>query len=139
MSVATATALTLTVDEKATLRTAAYGAVSLLAAASGSPHKVATHGSIALYSGTGPIGYALAEKSKIKDLSGKSVAELADKVFPALAEAVALLEKKSPAEVDNFRAAVGVALATGVHALKGGPTPGVTAMLAKIEAALTTA
>lgn len=42
-------------QDKTTLRTAAYGAIELLAAASaagGSPHKVATDGSIALGVGT---------------------------------------------------------------------------------------
>ncbi|WP_330256141.1 hypothetical protein OG874_17170 [Nocardia sp. NBC_00565] len=43
--------ITLTDQNKTTLRTAAYGAVSLMAAAdaTGSPHKAATNGSAALY------------------------------------------------------------------------------------------
>lgn len=58
--------ITLTDQDKLTLRTAAYGAVTLLAAAdaAGSPHKVATDGSIALASATGPVGHVLAEKSR---------------------------------------------------------------------------
>ncbi|GAA1560602.1 hypothetical protein GCM10009678_49370 [Actinomadura kijaniata] len=46
------------------LRTAAYGAVTLMSAAdvTGSPHKVATQGSIALSSATGLVGHVLAEK-----------------------------------------------------------------------------
>ncbi|MBC9717630.1 hypothetical protein H9Y04_34370 [Streptomyces sp. TRM66268-LWL] len=142
MSVATTSAaLTLSADEKAVLRTAAYGAVSLLAAAdaAGSPHKVATHGSIALGSGLGPVGHALAEKSKVSGLGGKSVAEMADTVFPALTEAVALLTKKSPAEADNFRSIVTTALEAGIHARKGGATPVMTAMVARIDSALNAA
>jgi alpha-D-ribose 1-methylphosphonate 5-triphosphate synthase subunit PhnG len=90
--------INLTDQDKLTLRTAAYGAVSLMAAAgaAGSPHKVATRGSIALASATGPIGYVLAERSKIKGLSGKSVAELADRVLPALTEAMSVLKKQDP-------------------------------------------
>ncbi|MFD2357521.1 hypothetical protein ACFSTC_61970 [Nonomuraea ferruginea] len=75
--------ITLTDQDKRTLRTAAYGAVSLLAAASGKPHKVATGGSVALYSATGPVGHALAEKTRDIDLNGKSVAALADHVLPS--------------------------------------------------------
>ncbi|WP_431933884.1 hypothetical protein [Nonomuraea jabiensis] len=48
--------LTLTDQDRTTLRTAAYGAVS--------PHKVATEGSIALATATGPIGHVLAAKTK---------------------------------------------------------------------------
>ena len=109
--------LTLTDEDKQTLRTAAYGAVSLMAAAgaAGSPHKVATQGSIALASATGPIGYVLAEKSKIKGLNGKSVAEIADHVLPALTEAMSVLKKQDPAEAANFRSTVLVALDAGTR------------------------
>ena len=92
--------INLTDQDKLTLRTAAYGAVSLMAAAgaAGSPHKVATQGSIALASATGPIGYVLAESSKIKGLDGRSVAEIADHVLPALTAAMNLLRAQDPAE-----------------------------------------
>ncbi|SDK38935.1 hypothetical protein [Streptomyces indicus] len=141
MSVATtAAALSLSADEKATLRTAAYGAVSLLAAVDGTgqPGKIAAHGSMALYAGTGPVGHVLAEKAKVHDLSGKSVAEIADKVFPALTEAVALLAERNPAEAENFRAIVLLALESGAHARKGGATPVMADMTARIAAALST-
>ncbi|MFF4015376.1 hypothetical protein [Streptomyces sp. NPDC001843] len=131
-------AITLTAQDKDTLRTAAYGAVSLMAAAdaAGSPHKVATHGSIALTSATGPVGHVLAEKSKIKDLNGKSAAELADHVLPALTTAMTLLRKQDPAEAENFRSTVGVALDAGMRAHKGEPGPALTEMYRKIAGAL---
>ncbi|WP_245548149.1 hypothetical protein [Nocardia pneumoniae] len=58
--------ITLTDQDKTTLRTAAYGAIALLAAADaiGSPHKIATAGSIALGSATGLVGHVLAEKAR---------------------------------------------------------------------------
>ncbi|MFE2882776.1 hypothetical protein ACUXZZ_17565 [Streptomyces graminifolii] len=130
--------INLTDQDKNTLRTAAYGAVSLMAAAgaAGSPHKVATQGSIALASATGPIGYVLAEKSRIKGLNGKSVAELADHVLPALTEAMSVLKKQDPAEADNFRGTVLVALDAGTRADKNADSPVMTDMTRKITAAL---
>ncbi|WP_416964760.1 hypothetical protein [Streptomyces sp. Agncl-13] len=130
--------INLTDQDKLTLRTAAYGAVSLMAAAgaAGSPHKVATQGSIALASATGPIGYVLAERSKIKGLDGKSVAELADRVLPALTEAVSILKKQDPAEADNFRGTVLVALEAGTRTGKDQSSPVMADMIRKITGAL---
>jgi len=130
--------INLTDQDKLTLRTAAYGAVSLMAAAgaAGSPHKVATQGSIALASATGPIGYVLAERSKIKGLDGKSVAELADRVLPALTEAMSILKKQDPAEADNFRGTVLVALEAGTRTDKNQSSPVMADMIRKITGAL---
>ncbi|TGB13288.1 hypothetical protein [Streptomyces sp. MZ04] len=130
--------LNLTAQDKLTLRTAAYGAVSLLAAAdaAGSPHKIATQGSIALASATGLVGYVLAENSKVADLGGKSVAELADTVLPALTAAMTLLKKQDPAEADKFRAVVGVAMETAAQTRQGGPSLTMTDMTRKITEAL---
>ncbi|KAB8178827.1 hypothetical protein [Microbispora catharanthi] len=130
--------VTLTDQDKITLRTAAYGAVSLLAAAgaAGSPHKVATAGSIALTSATGLVGHVLAEKSTGMNLDGKSVAELADHVLPALTSAMSLLKKQAPAEADNFRGTVIVAVEAATLAQKGGPSPTMADMARKITAAL---
>ncbi|MFF8657661.1 hypothetical protein [Streptomyces huasconensis] len=138
MSVTLPLPLTLSVQDKNILRTAAYGAVSLLAAAdaAGSPHKIATHGSLALASATGPVGHVLAEKSKIGNLNGKSVAALADQVLPALTAAMHLLKKQAPGEADNFRATIDVALEAASRARKGEPTPAMTAMTRKITEAL---
>ncbi|MEV0339664.1 hypothetical protein AB0H49_11600 [Nocardia sp. NPDC050713] len=130
-----ASSITLTDQDKATLRTAAYGAVSLLAAAGGKPHKIATDGSIALYSATGLVGHVLAAKSKDIELKGKSVAELADQVLPALTAAMNLLAEQDPAEADNFRSTVLVAI-DAAQARAGSPSPTVAEMTRKITAAL---
>ncbi|MEV0381934.1 hypothetical protein [Nonomuraea sp. NPDC050643] len=130
--------LTLTDQDKATLRTAAYGAVSLLAAAdaTGKPHKVATNGSIALASATGPIGHVLAAKTKDIDLNGKSVAELADHVLPALTAAMTLLKQQDPAEADNFRNTVIIAIEAATQTHEGRPSPTLADMTRKITEAL---
>ncbi|MEV6430865.1 hypothetical protein [Nocardia sp. NPDC051463] len=121
--------------DELTLRTAAYGAVSLLAATGSSPHKAATDGTIALTSATGLVGHVLAEKSKSVNLTGKSVAGLADEVLPALTAAVNLLAKQAPTEADNFRSTVLLAIeAAQIH--QGAPNPTMTEMSRKITAAL---
>ncbi|MCK2218142.1 beta-lactamase family protein [Actinomadura sp. ATCC 31491] len=111
-------------QDKRTLRIAAYGAVSLMAAAdaAGSPHKIATNGSIALATATGLIGHVLAGYPKGKDLPGKSVAEIADRVLPALTAAMNLLKQQDPAEAGNFRRAVLVAVETA-QTHQGRPSP----------------
>ncbi|MEU6427018.1 hypothetical protein ABZ860_14085 [Microbispora sp. NPDC046973] len=134
----TTMSITLTEQDKITLRTAAYGAVSLLAAAgaTGSPHKVATEGSVALASATGLVGHVLAEKSTGMNLNGKSVAELADHVLPALTASMSLLRKQAPAEADNFRGTVLVAVEAAARAQKGEPGPAMADMARKITEAL---
>jgi hypothetical protein len=132
-------AITLTDQGKNTLRTAAYGAVTLLSAAgavAGSPHRIATQGSLALSSATGQVGHVLAENSKIAHLDGKSVAEIADHVLPALTSAMSLLTKQDPAEADNFRSTVLVAVEAAVRPKKGEPSPVMAEMVRKITAAL---
>lgn len=132
-------AITLTDQDKNTLRTAAFGAVTLLAAAgatAGSPHRIATQGSLALGSATGQVGHVLAENSKIPDLDGKSVAEIADHVLPALTTTMGLLKKQDPAEADNFRSTVLVAVEAAVRPKKGEPSPVMLEMVRKITAAL---
>jgi hypothetical protein len=129
--------ITLTDQDKQTLRTAAYGAVSLLAAAGGAgkPHKIATNGTIALTSATGLVGHVLADKSRGVSLTGKSVAELADHVLPALTDSMTLLKKDAPAEADNFRSTVVIAIeAAQIH--QAVPNPAMTDMVRKITAAL---
>jgi hypothetical protein len=124
-------------QDKLTLRTAAYGAVSLMAAAGAtSSHKVATRGSIALCSATGLVGHVLAEAGKGVKLNGKSTAAIADQVLPALTEAMELLKKQVPAEAANFRSTVLVATAAATQARKGTPSPVLTEMNRKITEAL---
>ncbi|MGW4767210.1 serine hydrolase domain-containing protein [Nocardia sp. NPDC004278] len=122
-------------QDKSTLRTAAYGAVSLMAAASGSSLEAATNAAVALTSATGPVGHVLAAKTKDIELKGKTVAELADRVLPTLTAAMKLLGKQAPAEADNFRSTILLAVeAAQVHADK--PDPTTAAMARKITAAL---
>lgn len=125
-------------QDRSVVRTAAYGAVTLISAAdaAGSPHKVATAGAAALATATGPIGHVLARNPKGKDLTGASVAEIADRVLPALAEAVNLLRRQIPAEADNFRRAVLVAVAAATASRPGEAGPPVTEMTRKITDAL---
>ncbi|MGY0499136.1 hypothetical protein ACWZHB_11630 [Nocardia sp. FBN12] len=133
--------VTLTTQEKATLRTAAYGAVSLLAAAGAAtckPHKIATTGSIALSSATGLVGHVLAEKSGRIALSGTSVAELADQVLPALTAAMSLLGKHDPVEAENFRNTIAVAIDTA-QLYQTRPNPAMTDLTRKITGALAAA
>ncbi|MFC9436017.1 hypothetical protein [Nocardia sp. NPDC057030] len=127
--------ITLTDQDKSTLRTAAYGAVALLAAA-GAPHKGIAQGSTALTSATGVVGHVLAAKSKDIQLPGKSVAELADQVLPALTASVRLLAEQSPVEAGNFRDTVLVAVEAAGQSGKGQVSPAVAAMARKITAAL---
>ncbi|MFI6907828.1 hypothetical protein ACIBKY_41650 [Nonomuraea sp. NPDC050394] len=124
-------------QDKLTLRLAAWGAVSLMSAAgaAGSAHKVGTHGSVALVSATGPVGHVLTKAPKgVK--YGKTVAELADQVLPALTAAMNLLKEQAPAEADNFRTTVLVAIEAGVHSGNGGPSPTLAEMARKITEAL---
>ncbi|ACZ87598.1 hypothetical protein [Streptosporangium roseum] len=129
--------ITLTDQDKLTLRTAAWGAVSLMSAAgiADSAHKVATHGSIALTSATGLVGHVLAKAPKgVK--WGKSTAALADQVLPALTASMSLLKQQAPAEADNFRSTVVVAIEAAARPQKGEPSPTMAEMARKITAAL---
>ncbi|MEV1169902.1 serine hydrolase domain-containing protein [Nonomuraea sp. NPDC049784] len=128
--------VTLTEQDKFTLRTAAWGAVSLMTAAgaAGSPHKAATEGSIALTSATGLVGHVLTKAPK--GLNSKSTAALADQVLPALTAAMSLLKKQAPEEADNFRRTVIVAVEAANQPQKGEPSPTMAEMARKITEAL---
>ncbi|MER5883682.1 hypothetical protein ABT160_07625 [Streptomyces sp. NPDC001941] len=130
--------LTLTAQDKTLLRTAAYGAVSLLAAAdpAGSPHKAATAGSIALASSTGPIGHVLADKAGSITIQGKTVAAMADHVLPALTQVMQLLKAEHPVDADAFRSIVLRALDTAALAGAGRPGPAAADITNKIAQAL---
>ncbi|MDV9172727.1 hypothetical protein R6V09_21770 [Streptomyces sp. W16] len=130
---------TLTPDEKLTLQTAAHGVVSLMAAADPGPissTRSGMAGGKALSSATGLVGRVLAEKAKGLDLGGGSTADLADRVFAALADSVTLLKAKAPGEVTNFRDTITTITDAASRAHKGGPGPAETAMIQKIGAAL---
>jgi hypothetical protein len=128
----------LTEQDKTILRTAAYGAVTLLSAAdaNGSPHELATAGFLALNSAIGPIGHVLAEKSKLRNLDGKSVAAIADRVLPALTASTLLLAEQDPAEADNFRDIVSTAVDAALEGRGGAPSPVLTQITDRISEAL---
>lgn len=132
------TSSTLSDQDKRTLRIAAYGAVTLMsyAGAAGSPHKVATNGTLALSSATGLVGHVLAAKTNDVKLNSKSGAALADQVLPALTESVTLLKKRNPAEADNFRSTVVIAIEAAAQAHRGEPSPPMVEMTRKITKAL---
>ncbi|WP_249644189.1 hypothetical protein [Nocardia sputi] len=104
--------------------------------ATGEPHKAATNGSIALSSATGILGHVLAAKTNDINPHGKSAAELADHVLPALTAAMSLLQKQDPAEADNFRSTVLDAIETATRTHPGQPSPTLDTMTHKITAAL---
>ncbi|MET9066474.1 serine hydrolase domain-containing protein [Streptosporangium sandarakinum] len=129
--------ITLSDQDKSTLRIAAYGAVALMAAAgaAGEPYKIAANGGIALGSATGLIGHVLADHPEGTDLAGRSVAEIADRVLPALTAAMNLLRQQDPAEAGNFRGTVLIAVETAqMH--QGRPSPATAEMARKITEAL---
>ncbi|SEG95235.1 hypothetical protein SAMN05444920_1094 [Nonomuraea solani] len=130
--------ITFTDQDKTTLRTAAWGAISLMAAAdaAGKPHKAATEGSIALASATGPVGHVLAEYPKDMKLDNASVAAIADQVLPALTASMGLLKRQDPAEADNFRRTVLVAIEAATRPHQGPPSPTLADMTRKITEAL---
>ncbi|MEW9555826.1 hypothetical protein [Nonomuraea sp. NPDC050783] len=129
---------TLTHQDRITLRTAAYGAVSLMAAAdaAGRPHRTASDGSIALGCATGLVGHVLAEWPKGVNLRGRTVAELAEVVLPALTAAMHLLGRQAPAEAGNFRDTVLVAVRTAARTHQGEPAPVLAGMIRSITGAL---
>ncbi|WP_336213247.1 serine hydrolase domain-containing protein [Nonomuraea sp. LPB2021202275-12-8] len=129
--------ITFSEQDKLTLRTAAWGAVSLMSAAgaAGSAHKAATEGSIALISATGPVGHVLA-KAPTGVKYGKTVAELADQVLPALTASISLLQERDSAEADNFRRTVLVAVEASTRPQHGEPGPTMAEMARKITEAL---
>lgn len=128
----------LTGADRQTLQVAAHGVVALMAASDPGPissTRAGMAGGNALASATGLVGHVLAEKPEgIKAaFNGKSVADLADTVFPALASSVRVLREKAPAEAKNFKSTIGVIASS---AAGKNPSPAQTAMIEKITAAL---
>lgn len=125
----------LTAQDQTTIRTAAYGAVTLMsfAGVAGSAHKVATDGTLAYASATGAVGHVLASKKNDFKLHAKSAAALADQVLPALTASVHLLDEE---EAANFRTTVVTAVEAATRAHKGAPSPSMAAMSGKITEAL---
>src|SRR5690349_1757983 len=96
--------------DKLVLQRAAHGAVLLVSLAYPSTTattKINMAGSKVLTGATGLVGRALAGKVEA-DLPKGTAADVADEVLPALREAVALLERRDPAEAKNFQRTVTV-------------------------------
>ena len=113
--------ITLTSDEQTTLRTAAYGAVTLLSMTRPGPISSTRQnmaGALTLTSATGLVGQILSAKEKTA-LKGKNTAEVAEEVLPALTEAVAILDTKAPAETAEFQRAVTAAIQEAIAATSG--------------------
>jgi len=130
--------ITLTSDEQSTLRTAAYGAVTLLSMTRPGPISSTRQnmaGALSLTSATGLVGRILSAKEKIA-LKG-TTAEVADQVLPALTQAVAILDTKAPAETAEFQRAVTTAVQQAIAATSD-PNPAQDDMATKITAALQT-
>ena len=129
-------AITLTSDEQTTLRTAAYGAVTLLSMARPGPISSTRQnmaGALSLTSATGLVGRILSAKEKIA-LKG-TTADVADQVLPALTEAVAILDAKAPAETAEFQRAVTTAIQQAIAATSR-PNQAQDDMATKITTAL---
>ena len=128
--------IALTGDEQSTLRTAAFGAVTLLSMTRPGPISSTRQnmaGATALTSATGMVGHILATREKIV-LKG-TTAEVADQVLPALTQAVAILDTKAPAETTEFQRTVTTAVQQAISATRG-PDQAQHDMAAKIAAAL---
>ena len=78
----------------------------------------------------------LAAKAKDIELNGKSVAELADRVLPALTAAMSCSSKQAPAEADNFRVTVLLAVEAAAQVHPDEPSTTMAEMARKITAAL---
>jgi len=110
---------TLNSQEEQTLRTAAHGVVALLAATDPgaiSSTRAGMAGGKAITSATGLVGHVLAGKADVK-MKG-SVAELADKVLPALRRTIDTIAQAA------------------AEAHGGAPTPAQAETIRKISAAL---
>ena len=125
----------LTDSERQVLRTAAFGAVMLVSLAFPTPFattKVNVVGAMVLTGATGLAGDALAGRGD-PQLPAGTAAEIGRVVFPALAEAIALLQKRDETEVQNFRGVVIAAIEQGAAASYGGIKPSHAAMIEKIK------
>lgn len=128
---------TLTDQEKQTLRTAAYGAVTLVSVAYPGPiatTKTNVVGSMVLTGATGLVGTALTGKGDAKLPKG-TAGDIAEVVLPALRESVSLLQEKDPEEADGFRRIVLAAIEQGVSK-RGEIKPAQAEMISKVKAAM---
>lgn len=111
----------LTTDEKMTLKTAAYGAVSLVSNADPGVFSMIKESFAASHpfaNATGLVKDALTTGG-LPELPRESPAELEAVVLPVLRQSVAILQAKAPQELDNFRSAVVTAIDRVGRAYRG--------------------
>jgi hypothetical protein len=128
----------LTEQDRDLIRTAAYGAVTLVACAypgAISTTKASIAGARVLTGATGQAGKALAGKGKV-NLPGASAADIADIVLPALTSAMAVLKDNEPGEADDFRRIVTIAVTQAAQSSGGGINAAEQEMISKITRAL---
>lgn len=127
----------LTAEEKSTLKTAAFGAVYLVSDADPgffAMLKESFAASDALAGATGLVKEVLTT-GPLPKLPRASTAEVEAFVLPALERAVAILRAKAPSEVDNYQAAVVIAVEQAANAAHGVNAREADA-LAKVKAAV---
>jgi hypothetical protein len=111
----------LTVEEKSTLKTAAFGAVYLVSDADPgffAMLKESFAASDALAGATGLVREVLTT-GPLPRLPRASRAEVEALVLPALQRSVAILREKAPSELDNYQAAVVTAVEQAANAAHG--------------------
>jgi hypothetical protein len=131
----------LTDDEQTTLRTAAYGAVTLVSMAYPgvwSSTRVNVVGSKVLTGSTGTVGRVLSGKGKV-DLKGGTTADIAETVLAAVKATLTTLRAKDPAAAAEFQRAVTTAVRQAAASARKGTSPAQVDMIDKITAAFATA
>jgi hypothetical protein len=127
----------LTAEEKMTLKTAAYGAVSLVSNADPGVFSLVKESFAAsnpFADATGLVKDALTT-GRLPRLPNESLTELEAFVLPMLRRSVAILETKAPQELDNYRSTVVSAIDRAGRASRGVNAAEV-AMTAKVRDAL---
>ncbi|WP_067541212.1 hypothetical protein [Nocardia crassostreae] len=131
--------ITLSKDDQHTLQTAAYGVVALLTAGDTGIAMSARIGSAAgnvVRTATGLVGHVLNDKRPKPYLKGRTIADIADVVLPAVTDSLRILEANAPAEVDNFRRTIATAVEAAEYCLGGQPNPAAAEIMRKIAGAL---
>ncbi|HET9172944.1 MAG TPA: hypothetical protein VFN97_26185 [Actinospica sp.] len=129
----------LTAEDRTTLQNAVHGALALMIAANGGPiaaTRAGIAGGKAVHTATGLIGRVVTAKPADLNVGGKSVGEMADKVFPAITGSARLLAEKVPAEVENLRATIDMVIDAVQRSHRGAALPTEVEMARKIRLAL---
>ncbi|MFC9999093.1 hypothetical protein [Nocardia sp. NPDC127526] len=129
--------ITLSLDDQRTVQTAAHGVVTLLACADrGRAGAISMAAAAALTSATGLVGHVVNDKKAKPNVKGRTVADIADVVLPALTASVRILETEAPQEVGNFRGTIATAISAAEQVYGGRPHPAAAELIRKINGAL---